>query len=589
MFRQLWYFIIFIFSCVSLLAQENLSYKNSSGWNTFFELSGYKGTSSYDQTLQYFQKFENKFPEVRIINFGKSPQGRDLYCVIVSKDMAFTPEEVKLTRKPVVMINSGIHGGEIEGKDASMLLLRDILVTGEKKYLLDSLTILLVPIFNVDGHERKSRYNRINQDGPDETGWRTTSQNLNLNRDWIKADSPEMKSMLKLFNAWLPDFFIDSHTSDGADYQYTVTVSLEKYRNIYNGTAVWNKYSLLPYLTKGVTEQGFLISPYVYFKNDMPDSGLVEFPAPARFSTGYAALQNRPALLIETHMMKPYKERVFSTLAVLNTLLQYVYENPGKLLFLNAEADRKSIDGFFFQKKYLPVSFKTTSVKKEFLYMGIEALQDTSFISGRMKTVYTGKKYERMIPYYDSADVVDSIICPKAFLIPKEWSSLVEILDLHGIKSYPLPEAGEYKVKRFKFKKVKFSQNSNEGRQNVDFEYDTYYEKTVVPAGTVFVPAEQRTIRVILHLLHPQSEDSFVKWGFMNSIFERKEYFEDYVMEREAEKMLKADQDLKREFEEKLSSDKEFRDNPYQRLNFFYERSPYFDKNYRVYPVMLIE
>jgi len=562
--------------------------QTTSEWETHFERSGFIGTPSYEQTMSYLNKFR-MFPQVYISSLGKSPQGRDINYMVISKEGVSTPERAKAAGRPVVMIIAGIHSGEIEGKDALFLLARDILVSKKKSYLLDEIILLIVPIFNVDGHERRSRYNRINQNGPEEMGWRTTAQNLNLNRDWLKADSEEMKRMLRLFNNWLPDFFIDCHTTDGADYQYSVTYGLEKYRNIYSKTAIWNKFKFKPYLESGVRKQGFLISPYVDFKADVPDSGLVEFASPPRLSNGYAAVQNRVALLIETHMMKPYRERVFATRAVINTALEYIYENPDELISLNKEADENTVNEYFHKDRYLPLSFRTPEKHKKFSYLGIEAVKDTSIISGSMKTVYTGVKYEKSVPYYDTLDVTDSVLVPSAYIIPVEWHTLIDRIKLHGIKVETLDSAIELKVKRHKFTNVKFAARSYEGRQSVEFDYENYYETVNLPAGTFYIPTNQRTLRVIAHLLEPKSEDSFVSWGFLNSIFEQKEYFESYVMEKEAREMLKNDRKLHKEFEEKLASDESFRNSPYQRLNFFYERSQYYDKNFRIYPVMVVE
>jgi hypothetical protein len=576
------------FLTIFLILTSYLQAQQTNKWETYFEISGYKSTPAYDETIAYFRQFEEAFPQVRIFSIGKSPQGRDINCVVVSKEKAFTPEAARHTGKPVIMIIAGIHSGEIEGKDAAMLLMRDIFVTKNKEHLIDNVTLLLIPVFSVDGHERRSPYNRINQQGPEEMGWRTTAVNLNLNRDWLKADAVEMQHLLNMYNQWLPDFLIDSHTTNGADYQYTVTYSMEKYRNIYRGTALWSKYSFIPYLKEGVEGDGFLISPYVIFNKDVPDSGIIEYAAPPRFSTGYAAVQNRPALLIETHMMKPYKERVFATLSVLNTTLQYFYDNPGELKKINMEADERTIKELAGGEDFLPVSFVLTENPKQFLYKGIEALQQFSEISGSMKTVYTGNKYEKMIPHYDTVFVTDSIAAPEGYLIPKEWSILVERLRLHGVRVEEMKNEETMDVKRYRFYEVKLASNSYEGRQRIEYNYVTFNEEVVIPPGTYRVPAEQRTIKVIMHLLQPESEDSFLRWGFMNSIFEQKEYFEMYVMEREAEKMLVDNPKLKTEFEERLKEEK-FRNSPYQRLNFFYERSPWYDKNFRVYPVMIIE
>ncbi|BDQ03052.1 M14 family metallopeptidase [Ignavibacterium sp.] len=293
-------------------------------WTTLFERSGFISTSDYNETMNYFKRLDEASDYADLFGFGRSSQGRDLNCLLVTKeDKSSIEQRIAEGKKPLekatILIINGIHSGEIEGKDASMILLREILITKEKEYLLDSINLLVVPIFSVDGHERKSKYNRINQNGPEEMGWRTTAQNYNLNRDWIKADSPEMQSMLILISTWNPDFIIDTHTTDGADYQYSVTYQVERFSNIDSQIGSWLSEKFVPYLENKVTEKGFLIFPYVSMKNWSQglDSGITDWASSPRFSTGYFALRNRPSLLVETHMIKPYKERVFATKAVL--------------------------------------------------------------------------------------------------------------------------------------------------------------------------------------------------------------------------------------------------------------------------------
>ena len=321
-------FYCILIACGSLFAQKDFD------WETYFEKSGYISTADYKQTRDYCEDLVTHSNNVSINPFEKSPQGRELFFLTLSESGYI---QDKLGDKPLVLIINGIHSGEIEGKDASMILLREILITKEKEYLLDSLNIIVVPIFNVDGHERTSKYNRINQNGPEEMGWRTTAQNLNLNRDWMKADAPEMKWMLWLINKYQPDFMIDTHTTDGADYQYTITYAVEWSKNIYRETGEWLENNFVPFLEKGVQEKGFLVHPYVFLKNWRKglDDGLIYWPATPRFSTGYFALQNRPSLLIETHMIKPYKERVFATKAMIETTLDFINSNATALMNLN--------------------------------------------------------------------------------------------------------------------------------------------------------------------------------------------------------------------------------------------------------------
>jgi murein tripeptide amidase MpaA len=577
-----------LLSCFTFLLTAAVFPQN---WQTKFEKSDSLETPKYKETMEYFHQFTENSDYAKMFSFGLSPQGRDLNCLIISKDKAFTPEEAKKTGKPVILIINGIHSGEIEGKDACMLLLRDILITKEKQNYLDKVIIMVVPIFSVDAHERWSKYNRINQNGPEEMGWRTTSQGLNLNRDWVKADAPEMQSMLKLFSTWLPDFFVDTHTTDGADYQYSLTYGMDTRNNIYSELADFNKNKFIPFLKSYAEKKGFLVAPYITFKTWQEgfESGLTEGVATPRYSNCYASAQNRPGLLVETHMLKPYKERVMATKAALEAVVEFCSANNNELLRLNKRADENMINEYAVQKHFLPVSYELTDKTVLENIKGKAYTKTLSDISGGTKITYYNRDTTFDVPVYRDAYVTDSVQAPAYYLIPQEWKLLVDRLALHGIKYSRLDKDETHEVTRYRFLNVKYDDHSTEGRQRVSFDVESYKETTLVPAGTYKIETAQRSVALILHMLEPKAGDSFVKWGFMNTIFETKEYFENYVMEKIAVDMLKNNPALKTEFESKLASDEAFKNNPDARLLFFYQRSPYFDKQYRVYPIMRVE
>ena len=574
-----------------LLSYSLIFPQSSDQWLTKFETSGFISTADYTETMEYFQNLADNTEYAEFFSFGVSPQGRELKCIVLSKNKIFNPKEIKRANKPIVFIINGIHAGEIEGKDASKILLREILITKEKEYLIDNVVLMVVPIFSVDGHERKSKYNRINQDGPEEMGWRTTAQGYNLNREWMKADAPEMQSMLKLVSEWNPDFIIDNHTTNGADYQYTITYQVERYANIYPKTAEWLKKKFVPHLIKNVEKDGYLMFPYVALRNwrEGLDAGISDWASLPRLSTGYFALQNRPSLLVETHMIKPYKERVYSTLTVMETTIDFVNKNAKEILNINKEADAKTIEQFHINQEFIPLSFSTSDKFEEVEFKGIEYHYEDSDISGSKKIVYTGKPKDMIVKFYNDVYVQDSVKTAKGYYISSEWKIIIDRLKLHGVEVIEITKPIETEVTRYLFKNIKMNSTSSEGRHRANFEYDTYTEKVIIPAGTFFISTNQRTVRIITHLLEPKSPDSFVQWGFMNQIFEQKEYFENYVMEPLAEDMLKSDPELKKGFKKKLAEDVAFRNNPYERLNYFYKRLPYWDKALNLYPIMRID
>lgn len=555
-------------------------------WLTLFEKSKQQKSPSYEETIMYFQKFVDKTPYAKMFTIGISPQGREIKCMVVSGKENFSPEQAKKSGKAIVLIQNGIHAGEIEGKDACMLLLREMLVTKEKFNLLKNVILLIIPVFNVDGHERLSPFNRPNQNGPLMMGWRTTAQNLNLNRDYMKADSPEMRSWLKLFSSWLPDFVIDNHTTNGADYQYHVTYGLERHASISEHLSGWIKEKYLPHLVKNVERDGFLSTRYIEFKGDKITDGVIDYPMLPRFSTGYCAVQNRICLLVETHSLKSFDNRVFSTKSMITHTIDFINSSSKELLALNKKADSGTLNYFYKRGKVLPVEYEDAGDPDTFSFKGFESYEEDSEIAGSKVVRYTNQPAVFDVPLYNKSRIKIATNVPKAYLIPKEFANLMEIISLHGIKYHLLSKPAAVMVEKYKFHNDQFSVRPYEGRQQATFNAVRFDEMVIVPEGTFVVPTNQRTLRVIVNLLEPSAPDSFAKWGFFNSFFERKEYAEDYVMEPIAKQMLKDDSRLRSEFYSKLNEDEGFRNSPSERLDFFYRSSAYFDKSEKIYPVM---
>ncbi len=559
-------------------------------WRTEYERSGGERTSRYEETITFCRRLAAASPLAHYTTFGMSPQQRPLPLLIVSKEKAFTPSAAAKTGRAVVLIQAGIHAGEIDGKDAGLLLLRDMLIHNTDAAVLDSVIVLFIPILSVDGHERFGPFNRINQNGPAEMGWRTTAQNLNLNRDYMKADAPEMRALLRLFNEWLPDLYIDCHVTDGIDMQYDVTYATELGPNINPQVARWVENLFLPPVLSAVEMSGHPIFWYVFPREELDLSkGMGGGSAPPRFSTGYAALHNRPSVLIETHMLKPYRTRVDATYQFLRALVNSAGANPSTLRSLVRSADRERAtyrpeDNPVVTLKY---ALDSTFTTKRFL--GIRHRMEPSEVSGGRRVVYTNEPYELDIPFYDRIVVVDSVAIPAAYIIPPEWRFVPEVLRLHGITFLRTVRAESLETERTLFSNVRFASRPYEGRQTASYTTTPFISMYRFPAGSVVVPTNQRSAHVAVHLLEPRSGDSFAAWGFFNAIFEQKEYAEEYVMESVGKAMLQHDAALRADFFEAVTSDTSFARSPERRLNWLYLRSPWSDKALNVYPVGRID
>lgn len=554
-----------------------------SGWETAYEKSGFLETPRYRETIDYLKRLEKASPWIRVTSFGTSGEGRDLVLVVASKDKAFDPAAARKTGKAVVLLQAGIHAGEIDGKDAGMMLLRDMAVTKARASLLDNAILLFMPMYNVDGHERFGPYNRANQDGPKETGWRTTARNLNLNRDYLKADAPETRAWLRLYTTWWPDLLIDAHVTDGADYQPVVTWAIESGPNVPKPVADWVKEAVIGRAVPAVAAGGTAISPYIQLRDENdPGAGMVGSVSTPRFSTGYTVLQNRPSFLIETHMLKNYKARVDATYATVAALL----EECGRSRDALHAAIRASEEAAARPGK-TGLAFKTTEETRQVAFHGVSYKRQPSAISGAMSIQYGKEPLELTVPMQDHFEATLEVERPRAYLVPRQWTDEIDILRLHGLRLQRLTAPLTIPVEGYQLSDPKWQQAPFEGRHQVICKAERLRSVArTFPAGTVVVPMDQPGSAVAVHLLEPLGPDSFVSWGFFDAVFEQKEYAEPYVVEAMAKKMMEQDPALRAEFERALA-DPAFAGDPRKRLDFFFRRSPWWE-NPGLYPVGLV-
>ncbi len=562
-------------------------------WRTKAEATDYRETPRYDETMAYCQRLAAASPFVHVEELGRSPEGREIVALVVSLDKAFTPAAARATGKEIVLVNACIHPGESEGKDAGLALIRDLLIKEEYKTsgLLDHAILIFVPIHSVDGHERFSPYNRINQNGPDAMGWRTTAQNYNLNRDWLKADAPEMRAMLGLFHRWMPDLFIDLHNTDGADYQYDITYTLERHGNVPAGIHAWQNEAFDGRIFPVLEKQGHKIAPYIVLRTpDQPKDGFQDGVASPRLSTGYVALWNRPALLVETHMLKDYRTRVMATYDLLKAVLGYFKDAPGNLRRATEQADRDTLAAgrvAYDPARRQPVDFKLGPGSVPFEFLGVEYKQELSAVSGGLWTQYDpARPVTFTVPYYNDVQVAKEVCPPVGYVVPAAWTVVIERLRAHGLAFTTLTKPLTCDVETYKFESAEWQPKPFENHHLIKEAKFTPVRRTeTFPAGSAVVYLDQPGARVAAHLLEPDAPDSLLKWGYLDAIFEQKEYSEERVMEAMARAMMTRDPKLADEFEKKIESEPAFAGSTRLRLEWFYKRTPYFDDRLDIYPV----
>ena len=548
-------------------------------WATPAEQARFEKTPRYDETVAWLKRLVAASPELFLVSLGKSPEGRHVWMVIASRERAFTPEKLRATDKPLLFAQAGIHAGEMDGKDAGLMLLRDLTVRGTKRALLDRASFLFVPILSVDGHERFSRFSRINQRGPLESGWRTTARNLNLNRDYGKLDAPETRAVVAALERWKPDLYLDLHVSDGLDHQYDVT-------HIFNGPHAWSpaisrwlEQHWVPPTTRDLEAGGHVPGPYLSLKDETdPAKGVVDGTGGIRFSQGYGDARHLPTVIIETHSLKPYAQRVLGTYVVLESTLA--------LLGSERETLRKAVrEDEARRPAEVTLDWKDSEEPETITIKGIESRVSESPISGGKRVEWTGRPAEMTVALQRLNAPKATARRPAAYWVPAAAADVIERLALHGISMERLSQARDVDVEMDRFSEVTFEPEPFEGRVRVTAKATPERRRERFAPGSVRVPTDQPLGTLAVLLLEPASPDSFFQTGFFHSALQRAEYAEGYVMEPMAERMLAENPRLRAEFEKLLQTDPKFAASREERLDWFYRRTPFFDERWRLYPV----
>lgn len=561
-------------------ASRNLLRDASDRWVTPFEADAEHDFSpTYADTRAWFDRLDAASDLIRIEQFGVSPENRPIYAVIASKDgAAFDPA------KPVLMIQAGIHPGEIDGKDAGMMLLRDIAFYG-KDNLLDRVNLILIPILSVDGHERSGAYSRPNQRGPRIQGWRNTATNQNLNRDYLKMDQPEMRAVRGLILKYRPDLYVDVHVTDGMDYQYDVTYGYNGENGVWSrspATARWLDDAFKPAMNAALEAQGHIPGELVFGVDDEnPRAGLSDGGLGERFSNGWGSAAHVPTILIENHSLKPHEQRVLGTYVFIEQALRQL-ATDGAALRAAVAADSA------LRPAEIPTNFvavDTPTYTRAFKGITYETYDSPA--SGRREIRWLGQPDPDIwqVPFFGSRPTL-TLQRPEAYWVPAHRADVIERLRAHGIQMETLDAPRTVSVEMLRLDDPKLATRANEGHVGVTVTSVTPERRdwTFQP-GSVRVPTDQVLGDVVVLMLEPQSSESLFAWGLFPEVLSRVEYIEGYAIAPLAERMMAADPALKAEFEAKLAAEPDFAANGDARLQWFYERTPFYDDRYRLYPV----
>jgi murein tripeptide amidase MpaA len=570
---------------------------------TLAEQSGFTQTGRIDEVERLCAALSAVWPEaVHSFEFGQSGEGRPLRALIATRTGASTPRELRERRIPVLMLQAGIHPGESDGKDAGFIALRELLSGAAATGVLERIAVLFVPAFNTDGHERVGRWNRPNQNGPEITGWRTTAENINLNRDYMKADTPEMQAMLALINRWDPLIFADLHVTDGADFEPDISIQVEPI-NQGDPELRASGMQLRNELIDKLAQQGSLPLPFYpdLFETDNPQSGFVLTVYSPRFSTGYIPQRNRFTVLVETHSWKPYAKRVQVMRNTIVDLAELAAAHGDVWLAQTRLADSAALAGAMLTLDYKSgwrepaaagkaVAAESIADSELIDFRGYAYTREISDISAAPVTVYDPRTPQIWrVRYRNRVEPSLEVRAPcVGYFIPQAYAATIgPRLTRHGITVLPfLSSLAGMTPQQFRASRVLFSAQPFEGRMRAAITGEWRPLDREIARPALFVPIAQPLARLVAALLEPQAPDSFAAWGFFNAWFEQKEQLEPYVAEQIARELCAADPKLRAQFERRLAEDPAFSADPAARLQFFCRHHASWDDQLNCYPIL---
>lgn len=550
-------------------------------FTTVFEKSNGQETATYAETIAYYTELAKAYPQIYIDSIGETDSGMPLHIVsLIPEGETFNFDELRKNNR-ILLINNGIHPGESDGIDATMMLFRDI-VYG-KIEAPNQTVIATIPIYNVGGSLNRNTGSRTNQNGPKSYGFRGNARNYDLNRDFIKTDTKNAKTFAKIYHLLKPDVFIDNHVSNGADYQYVLTHLFTQHNKLGGDLGEFLHTEMMPQLEEKLKVKSWDITPYVNVFNSTPDIGFSQFFDSPRYSTGYTTLFNTLGMMVETHMLKPYKDRVEGTYAIMQSMIEFTEEQGEKISELRTNQFKKWSVGDTY-----PLQWKLDTTKSSILqFKGYEGEFIDSELTGAKRLKYNkSKPFTKDIKYQNYFTSIKEIIIPKAYIIPAGMHHVIERLQLNDIESIQFEKDTIISVESYRIKDYKTRQSAYEGHY---LHYNTSIKSKEVSLqfmkGDYLVETNQPGIRYLLETLEPEAPDSFFNWNFFDTILQQKEGFSPYVWEDKAALLLRANPKLQIEFNLKKSLDSDFANNWYTQLAWLHKKSNNYEKAHMQYPV----
>lgn len=569
------FLLIFLFNYQFFIAQEV---------QAVFEQNGERKTATYKETVDFYDQLNKTYPSITILEFGETDSGFPLHLVLFQSEGEFIQEGHKI-KTLKILINNGIHPGEPDGIDASMILMKD-LASGKLKIPgIEKLLVGVIPIYNIGGSLNRNSTSRVNQNGPEEYGFRGNAKNYDLNRDFIKADTKNAKSFAEIFHFFEPDILIDNHVSNGADYQYILTHLLTQHNKLGGEAGEFLHKTMRPWIEHDLAKKNYLITPYVNVFNRVPDSGFQQFFDSPRYSTGYSTLFNTLGLMVETHMLKPYDQRVRGTYELMVSALNFGAKFDQEIHSI------RNLELKVLKDKEYPIQWKVdTTASRLISFHGYEGNFVKSEVTGLNRLKYDrSKPFTKPVKYFDQFIPSKTVKIPSAYIVPKSEWKVLERLKMNRIEIEPIPRDTTISVEIYTIDDYKTYKTPYEGHYpHFDTTVKTHKESIHLSKGDLIVKTDQKGYRYVLETLEPEATDSFFNWNFFDTILQQKEGFSPYVFEDLAKEILEKDPDLRDRFNQKKKEDSNFSEDSYMQLEFIYNHSKYRESNYLKYPIYRI-
>lgn len=551
---------------------------------TVYETSGGRQTPTYAQIMDWWNAADRASKKISVMQKGPTDAGFPLHLALISDQGYTTVGQAQKDGKLIILINNGIHPGEPDGIDASMLLAKEI-VSGTIS-LPASVVLAIIPVYNIGGCLRRSAHYRVDQEGPDEFGSRGNSQNLDLNRDFIKLDSKEAFSFCAIYQECDPAIFVDNHVSNGADYQHVMTLLTSQYSKLGGSMGTYLHETFEPALYAAMKTKGYDLIPYVNIGGDKPEKGWNEFWDSPRYTSGYATLWNSFAFVPETHMLKPYPQRVASTKALMECFISFAGANAATIRSLREETKKRISNA-----TSLPISWRLDKSRHtNYTFKGYESGTKPSAISGQPRLFYDrSKPFTATVPVYGYYTPERIISTPRAYVIPQGWWKVIERLQINGIRMRRLSQDSTFEVETYRIEDYSTAARPYEGHHaNSNVKVSWQKQSLTFLKGDWYIPLDQPGNRFLMETLEPQAEDSYFAWNFFDAILGQKEGYSAYVFEDKAAAYLQTQPDLKKQLEQRVATDSSFAKSGRAQLDFIYKNSPWYEPDHNRYPVFRV-